>query len=124
MEPIGVGAHGEEQFLGLGKDRVQLKVTELKGGTGSQDGLESLPRSISARPHLMEIANQPSLSPSEHVIVCFSSCPLKRIDPALRSGQRVVDERDEGEVDMLLCDQLEAAVMPIEDMHCEEEALR
>ncbi|KAF3968765.1 hypothetical protein CMV_007377 [Castanea mollissima] len=120
MEPIGVGAHGEEQFLGLGKDRVQLKVSELKGGIGSQDGLESLLRSISARLHLMEIANQPSLSPSEHAVMCFSSCPLKRIDSALRLGQGVVDERDEGEVDMLLCDQLEATAMPIKDMHCEE----
>nr|POE91645.1 putative ribonuclease h protein [Quercus suber] len=80
----------------MGKGRIELKVAELMGVAGGEDRMESIPRSISAISPLMEIANQENLSPSKHVAARFLSCSLKRMDPALRSGQRAKDEINEG----------------------------
>lgn len=120
MDPTGVSASGEKKFFGLGKDHDQLIGAETKGDLGSQNMLESFPRSLSARPPMMETANPERLSPSEHAVACFAACPLKRIDPALRSGQGAVDEMDEEVVGKLHCDQMEAAALPIMGVPCEE----
>lgn len=83
------GALGEEQSLEISDDRIKQKEDELMGVDGGEDGMEIIPSLALARPPLMEIVNQESQIPSEHAVVRISSCSLKRIDPALRSGQRV-----------------------------------
>lgn len=86
IKPIGEGAHAKEQDFNMGKGRIKLKVVELMEVVGGEDGMQSIPRSISARSPLMEIANQENLNSSKHDVARFSSCSLKQIDPALRSG--------------------------------------
>lgn len=96
VNPIGEGAHAEEQDFDMGKGQIELKVVELMEVASGDDGMESISRSTLARSPLMEIANQENVNSSEHAITRFFSSSLKQIDPALRSGQRAKDETNEG----------------------------
>ncbi|KAM3685702.1 hypothetical protein ACB098_11G140900 [Castanea mollissima] len=72
--------------------QLELKMNELIGVDGDKDRMEINPSSMIARPPLLESDLKASLNPSKHTIASFSSCSLKRIDPALRSRQGAKDE--------------------------------
>lgn len=82
------------------------------GVTGSEDGMVIIPSSSVERPSLMVS--------SKHVVVHITACPLKQIDPALRSGKKAKGETNEIVAVKLHCDQLVVFEVPSEDTQFDE----
>ncbi|KAF3948627.1 hypothetical protein CMV_025404 [Castanea mollissima] len=97
-------APGEKQNFEPNDGQIELKVDELMGIDGDEDGMEINSSSMIVGPPLLESVHKASQSPSEHAVARFLSCYLKRIDPALQSRQRANGEAKEIAEAKFLCD--------------------